>query len=75
MAERPVFMACGVPKDAPAEVWSALEEVARAAIRSEEARRAALSPTVREAEDVRRVEGLARLERIRRRAWEGEPDG
>lgn len=67
-ADEPVtFTACGVPDDAPPEVWRALAEVARAAVRAEDARRAALSAPERAAEDARAAEAAARLVRVRRR--------
>lgn len=64
----PVFMACGVPTDAPPGTWEALADLARAAIRMEEQRRAHLTPEQRATEDNHRAEGRARLDRIRRRA-------
>lgn len=60
-------MVCGA-RDASPEALRALAELARAAIRAEDARRAALDPAERAAEDARRAEGRTRLDRIRRRA-------
>lgn len=67
-------MVCGA-RDASPEALRALSELARAAIRAENVRRAALPIAERVAEDARRREGRARLDRIRRRAALDEHGG
>jgi hypothetical protein len=60
---------CGA-KPAPPEVLAALDELAAAVIRAEEARRAALPPAERAEEARRRAAGQERLARLQRRARE-----
>jgi hypothetical protein len=59
---------CGTDREPTPQLLAAVDELAAAAIRAEETRRAALSPEQRAAEDTRRAEGAARLSRIRHRA-------
>jgi hypothetical protein len=60
---------CGT-KPAPPELLAAVDELARAVVRMEEARLAALPPAERAEEDARRAAGQARLRRLQRRARE-----
>lgn len=61
MTDEPIIMVCGVPDDAPPEVWQALAELGRAAAEMEERRRLALTPAERAAEDAVREAGLRRI--------------
>lgn len=58
---------CGTRAPTDADL-AAVDELAAAVIRHEEARRAALTPEQRAADDARRAEGAARLARLQARA-------